>query len=330
MSEPSTKTVDHFVYLVAPGALQETSKIWRDLGFTVVPGGKHADGLTENALIAFADGAYIELISFVHPLSHYPPDSPSYNARKNHVWASKHPGGFIDFAFLGNTGTPSVAATINARAARDGSGISYAGEVPGGRERPDGKVLQWLISAPIPDEHDKRGGGNGRGRVPFFCGDLTPRDLRVPQEPSETTHPNASLGIAHLHLLASPDDVARTAKQITTILGSSPLGSGPPSASAVNTNTSSLPSPSSVRESVSGTSSVRWHVEALKGDGGAEDAILLELSAPGSKEEERWLGERGAGIYRVKVRVKEETRYSAVGDAASASGVDGVRLVTKL
>ena len=48
--------------------------------------------------------------------------------------------------------------------------MRYAREVRGGREREDGKVLEWLISGP-PD--------GKRGALPFFCGDLTPRDWRV-------------------------------------------------------------------------------------------------------------------------------------------------------
>src|SRR5581483_146322 len=34
------------------------------LGFTVIGGGAHADGPTENALIPFPDGSYLELIAF--------------------------------------------------------------------------------------------------------------------------------------------------------------------------------------------------------------------------------------------------------------------------
>src|SRR5207249_370550 len=37
--------------------------VGRALGFTVVPGGVHAGGLTHNALIPFADGRYLELLA---------------------------------------------------------------------------------------------------------------------------------------------------------------------------------------------------------------------------------------------------------------------------
>lgn len=49
--------------------------------------------------------------------------------------------------------------------------MHYAQEIPGGRTREDGRVLKWLISG-IED-------AGGRGRLPFFCGDLTPRAWRV-------------------------------------------------------------------------------------------------------------------------------------------------------
>ena len=107
----------------------------------------------------FGDGTYLELIHFTSP----PPDDDP------NPWAHKLPG-WIDFAFLGNSGTPSIAEIINARADADGSGVHYAAEVRGGRTREDGKVLEWLISAAPEGE---------RGKLPFFCGDLTPRDWRV-------------------------------------------------------------------------------------------------------------------------------------------------------
>ena len=60
---------------------------------------------------------------------------------------------------------------INKRARQEGSGVEYLEEVNGGRERPDGKVIQWVITDPA-EKH-------GRGILPFFCGDITPREWRV-------------------------------------------------------------------------------------------------------------------------------------------------------
>ncbi len=52
--------VDHIVIMVPD--LNAAIRDYTELGFTVIPGGSHPAG-THNALIAFADGAYIELIA---------------------------------------------------------------------------------------------------------------------------------------------------------------------------------------------------------------------------------------------------------------------------
>lgn len=115
------------------------------------------------------DGAYLELICFTHPASHYPPGSPPRQKRDSNPWAWKEPG-WIDYAFLGSSST-SISELINARAIDEGSEIRYDPEVDGGRARNDGKVLKWRISAPTRERT--------RGVAPFFCGDVTPREWRV-------------------------------------------------------------------------------------------------------------------------------------------------------
>ena len=125
-----------------------------------------------------SDGAYIELISFTHPVGFYPPESPERKAREAHKWG-KAPPGWIDYAFLGfGSSNPApdnssdLADVINERAATQGASTKYDATVPGGRIRPDGKELKWQITAPSVDRH-------GQGLLPFFCGDVTDRQLRV-------------------------------------------------------------------------------------------------------------------------------------------------------
>lgn len=48
----------------------------------------------------------------------------------------------------------------------------YAKGQEGGRVKPDGDELKWRVSFPEVVEH-------GRGGVPFFCKDITPRKGRV-------------------------------------------------------------------------------------------------------------------------------------------------------
>lgn len=109
-------------------------------------------------------------------MSYYPPGTPERLKREAHRWA-KAPLGWIDYAFLGNGSLEPghrISDAINSRASETGSDVVYLPEVGGGRVRPDGEVLKWVISAP------KEGGRQGEvGALPFFCGDVTPRGLRV-------------------------------------------------------------------------------------------------------------------------------------------------------
>ncbi|KAI5117248.1 hypothetical protein M0805_006411 [Coniferiporia weirii] len=238
----STKTLDHIVYLTPPGFREETVKQWERLGFKVTPGGTHAGGLTENALVIISDSTYIELISFTHPPEHYPVGSPERAARDVHPWAGKG-AGWIDFALLGfGSSNPASAAPdpptsvdpdspsdgilrevdladlINERSAREGSGVVYDPTVDGGRIRPDGQELRWRIVAPEIERH-------GRGTLPFFCGDVTDRGLRVPVSDTTIDHPNAVVGVAQLRLFAPATAYPQIAKQITTVVGFSPVAS---------------------------------------------------------------------------------------------------------
>jgi hypothetical protein len=134
-----------------------------DISSRVTPGGRHADGLTENALVIFEDGVYLELISFIHSPEHYLPGSVERAAREGHWW-SKMREGWIDWALLDlqpveNPVEEAVAGSV------------YAQGQEGGRVKPDGDELKWRVTFP--------GGEHGRGGVPFFCKDITPRKGRV-------------------------------------------------------------------------------------------------------------------------------------------------------
>ncbi|KAF4578410.1 hypothetical protein EYR36_000217 [Pleurotus pulmonarius] len=249
MSSTSTNTIDHIVHLSHPGALDETISRFRELGFNVIPGGTHADGLTSNALVViclpivstpqlftekvqiFEDGTYLELLNFVKPAASYPPGSPEREKRDSHPWAPKNPG-WIDFAFLGtgkdkhSGGSGVISETINARS----NDVRYLDEVAVGRETPAGKILKWLITSPAKQ--------HGRGVLPFFCGDVTPREWRasdsasmnlqladpsyhhqVPVTQENTAHPNTAKGVAYIVLLVSNDDLTLLSRQVTTIIG---------------------------------------------------------------------------------------------------------------
>ncbi|KAJ8518229.1 hypothetical protein ONZ45_g4657 [Pleurotus djamor] len=221
---PPTNTIDHIVHLTPPGSLNESVAHFEQLGFRVIQGGTHADGLTSNALVIFEDGFYLELINFVKPASEYPPGTPERQRRDSHPWAeaSKQPG-WVDYAFLGTGDAKDEANTIskiiNGRSKLDGSNVEYLPEVAGGRMTPQGKTLKWLITGAAAK--------HGRGVLPFFCGDVTPREWRVPITQDHYDHPSTAKGIAHIMLLSSsPDDVDQLARQFTTIIGSPPQKNG--------------------------------------------------------------------------------------------------------
>ncbi|KAG6879894.1 hypothetical protein C0992_009885 [Termitomyces sp. T32_za158] len=162
--------------------------------------------------------------------------SPGRLARESHEWASKSPG-WIDFAFLGNgllTGSNRISEIINARAKKASSGVNYDSESSGGRERPDGTVLKWVVSSP---------GSGVRGALPFFCGDVTTREWRVDTScslalcfdrpafqvpegsPSYIEHPSTTKGISHLLVLTSPEKFLSLTQQLATVIGTSSISS---------------------------------------------------------------------------------------------------------
>ncbi|TFK81920.1 hypothetical protein K466DRAFT_590928 [Polyporus arcularius HHB13444] len=265
MPDPSTKILDHIPHLTPPGTLQASADAFRKLGFTVIPGGTHAGGATANALVVFADGTYLELIHFVRPPA---PDDPN-------PWARKQPG-WIDYAFLGTGGEPSIADAINARAEKEGTSdtVHYA-ESKGGRRREDGKVLEWVISSTAEGL---------RGALPFFCGDVTPREWRVPLEPrSNAEHANTALGVAYIKLLVASDNFDASKKQLSTVLGAQP-----------HTATGTLAS---------------WDLEEQPAHIGVHAAApQLVLAAAQDDEERAYVQEHGPGIYEVGFLVSDVTK----------------------
>jgi catechol 2,3-dioxygenase-like lactoylglutathione lyase family enzyme len=159
------KGIDHIVIVVAD--LESAISSYGSLGFTVVRGGKHNIG-THNALIAFSDGAYIELIAFLAPV----PGHPWYAALAKS-------GGLVDFCAQ----TDDLNADL---ATMRAAGVSIGDPAAMTRDRPDGYRLSWVLSIPNAPFN---------GSVPFLIKDETPRDERVPRE---RTHRNAVTGIRRL------------------------------------------------------------------------------------------------------------------------------------
>ncbi|MBI4240166.1 MAG: VOC family protein [Candidatus Rokubacteria bacterium] len=178
--------IDHLVIVVRD--LETAIASYRELGFTVVPGGRHPVG-THNALIALEDGAYVELIAFLEP------DRP-----QTHRWWSplQEGGGLVDFCM----GTADLEADV--RALRT-AGVDIDDPRPLTRTRPDGYVLRWVLA--IPRE-------GHRGVAPFLIRDDTPRSERVP---GATAHANQVTGLGPLTIAVR--DLGEVSRWYRSLLG---------------------------------------------------------------------------------------------------------------
>lgn len=184
------RAIDHMVILV--NDLQAAIDDYTALGFTVAPGGTHTDGATHNALIIFADDTYLELIAFLR-------------AAPTHSWW-RHVAlgeGLIDYAVVPS----AIAADVAAARAH---GLALDGPHDGGRLRPDGVRVAWQTARPrVPG-------------LPFLCGDVTPRELRVPGG-ALRQHLNGVTGIAAVAVAAA--DISATTADYAALLGPPAFGS---------------------------------------------------------------------------------------------------------
>ncbi len=146
---------DHFIILV--GDLDKGIESYRQLGFQVQPGGEHAAFGSHNAIVALADGTYLELVAFRDPA-----------LAANTFWGDLvrklgiHEG-FGSYVLSSNDLTNDVQA-IRQR------GLEVADPQPGSRTRPDGQKVTW---------HTAVVGGTISGFLPFLIQDDSPRALRA-------------------------------------------------------------------------------------------------------------------------------------------------------
>lgn len=193
-----TPILDHIVILI-PHETLNNLPTWLTEAFTISPGGRHADGVTENKLVLFQDGVYLELISFI---------PGQEDGRKSHNWGGRKEGHIVDWA--NSLPSEDELEVIRQRVAGAKTGISYAVPKLGGRVRPDGVELKWVTCSPQIDGSWASGSGSGPGlpaggfvggEAPFWCLDRTPRDLRVPYHDGHSvTHPSGALGVRDLSI----------------------------------------------------------------------------------------------------------------------------------
>jgi len=178
--------IDHLVIVVAD--LDTARKSYEALGFTVVPGGRHPIG-SHNALIAFDDGAYLELIAFFEP-------NPA------HRWYQRlqQGEGLVDLCMR----TDDLGAD---RERLRAAGVAMGEPRPLSRVRPDGYELRWTLA--IPE-------GPAAGVAPFLIADETPREERVPRQ---RTHDNGARGIDGVTLAVGADRLAAARAWYRTAVG---------------------------------------------------------------------------------------------------------------
>lgn len=182
--------LDHVVFAVAD--LARAAGQWRDRGFTVVTGGRHPGRTSHNALVAFADGAYVELIAWSAP-------GPAERWYNEHA---RHGDGLMDFALIPD----DVPLAVEEAGAR---GLALDGPRDGGRARPDGLEVKWRTARQATFD------------LPFLCGDVTPRELRVPDGPARS-HRNGATGIATLTVAVR--DLDASLARYAALLGLAPGG----------------------------------------------------------------------------------------------------------
>jgi hypothetical protein len=120
-------------------------------------GGTHADETTHMALTGFADGSYLEYIA---PTAGTDPEA----------------AGFWPEALAARAGPAAWCVRIDdvvreAKRAID-AGFCIEGPIHGGRDRPDGRRVEW-------DQVFERTDADDRWLLPFPIADRTPREWRV-------------------------------------------------------------------------------------------------------------------------------------------------------
>jgi hypothetical protein len=167
------RAVDHLV--IAVPDLVAAIKTYRDLGFTVTAGGRHTGVGTDNALIPFRDGAYLELVGFHEP-------------RPDHRWWAplQKGGGLVDFCL--QTDDFAGDAAVLRRA-----GVQIGEPQARHRARPDGVEVRWTCALAQ---------GAHRGVAPFLIAEETGREERVPRA---QPHANGATGVGRV--IVAVDDL---------------------------------------------------------------------------------------------------------------------------
>lgn len=199
------RQIDHVVIVVQ--SLEDTIARYGEFGFTVTLGGQHTSRATHNALVAFEDGSYLELIAYLDE-----------GAKGSHRWGRKLGlgGGVVDVCLASDN-------LVDDAARAQASGLAYTTPFDMGRKRPDGQEVLWQLSSAPED---------GPAHLPFLIIDKTPRTLRTGEN---TEHANGVTGI--VEVIIATADLERAAAAYRQLLdqdGSAPAVRGDLGGNAVS------------------------------------------------------------------------------------------------
>lgn len=186
-------TLDHVVVVVPE--LAAAAERFRAAGFVVLPGGRHEGLPTENALVVFADGAYLELLATRDPDAR---ESLREMGATERWTRHLHEASALGRRFLPSLAGPDGVADWALRTARldriaaesRRRGYAMTGPVELGRERPDGQRLAMRLLFPA------------ERWLPFLIEDRSPMALRIPADPASRAHANGASGIARVTVRA--------------------------------------------------------------------------------------------------------------------------------
>lgn len=261
---------DHAVIFVRD--LHRAANDYAALGFQVVPGGVHVGGLTHNALIPFADGTYLELLA---PASRWKlvvlrtlgasrlgaMFTRGLPILRRTIKRIRSGEGLLDFA-LGYSPLPDIEKLADMTGGLEGP-------ISGGRMRPDGHRIAWQLVVPRVSA------------LPFLIEDLTPRQMRVPEN---VAHANSAMGVQMISVVTSAFD--RTVARYQALLGREPFETVAP-----------IP-------------------RSLAGEFRLDNAVIRVLAPTGTDHLLRRYLLRGEGIYNLVLRAERAVNL----DPAQAHG----------
>lgn len=222
----SQTQVDHIVLLLSAHDF-ENLPTWLTNNFTIMDGGTHSKGTSQNKLILFQDGTYLELFSWIDPQPEGVEPHADFPS-----WSDKPEGYIIDWALTGDDAHSKFDAVMTRLKEMLAQGeelnVTYDQPLAGGRKRKDGIELRWVTSRP---RKLRVTSDQPMPSVPFFCHDISPRVLRVPYAEGSmpnwkelVNHPCGAIGVASIEIEAAKLSIAAVASLYTAILGSEAEG----------------------------------------------------------------------------------------------------------